>query len=226
MSKTLAMIHTVSSLAAPFGTLARELLPGVSLFHIADEGLLSRILREGEITPTMCLRVVELAFRAQEDGADAILLTCSAMSPAVDLAAPLLQVPIYKVDQAMVDRAVESGRRIAVFSTARATLSSVGELVRNTAAIRDRQVEIVTGLSEEAMMALRSGRREDHDRMVRAALSDLVRGCDVLLMAQASAAQALRQEDQEALGVPVLTSPRLALEWLRDYIGWAHDKEA
>ncbi len=220
------MIHTVSSLAAPFGALARELLPGVSLFHVADEGLLGRVLREGEVTPRMCLRVVELASRAQQDGADAILLTCSAMSPAVDLAAPLLRVPIYKVDQAMVDRALELGRRIAVFSTARATLTSVSDLVRSTAVARGRQVEIITGLCEEAMTALRSGWREEHDRMVRAALSDLVRGCDVLLMAQASAAQALRQEDQEALGMPVLTSPRLALEWLRDHANWAHDKEA
>jgi Asp/Glu/hydantoin racemase len=226
MTKTLAMIHTVSSLVAPFGALARELLPGVSLFHVADEGLLGRVLREGEVTPSMCLRVVELASHAQDDGADAILLTCSAMSPAVDLAAPLLRAPIYKVDQAMVDRALELGRRIAVFSTARATLTSVSDLVRSTAAARGRQVEIVTGLCEEAMTALRSGRREDHDRMVRAALANLVRGCDVLLMAQASAAQALRQEDQEALGVPVLTSPRLALEWLRDNAVWAHDKEA
>jgi len=224
--KTLAMIHTVSSLAAPFGALARELLPGVNLFHVADEGLLDRILRAGEITPAMCLRVVELASHAQEDGADAILLTCSAMSPAVDLAAPLLHVPIYKVDQAMVDRALELGRRIAVFSTARATLTSVSELVRNTAAARGRQVEIVIGLCEEAMAALRNGRREDHDRLVRAALSDLVRGCDVLLMAQASATQALRQEDQDGLGVPILTSPRLALEWLRDNVRWARDKEA
>jgi len=43
------------------------------------------------------------------NGADAILLTCSAMSSAVDLAAPFLRVPIYKVDLAMVDRALELG---------------------------------------------------------------------------------------------------------------------
>ena len=225
MSRNLAMIHTVASLATAFHSLARELLPGVKVFHVADEGLLGRIISEGKITPAMCLRIVQLAANAQEDDADAILLTCSAMSPAVDLAAPLLRVPIYKVDQAMVDRALDLGQRMAVLATVPATLTSVSSLVRSTAAALGREVQAITGLCGEAMDALRAGRSEDHNRLVREALNDLARDADVVLMAQASAARALRPEDMQELDAVVLTSPRLALEGLRDSTEWARKEE-
>ena len=215
MPSTLAMIHTVASLAAPFGELAREMLPGVRVFHVADEGLLARIIREETITPAMCLRVVELASHAEADGADVVLLTCSAMSPAVNLAAPLVQVPIHKVDQAMVDRALALGRRIAVFSTVPATLESVGGLVRSTAAAKGCEIEVTTDLNSSAMAALRSGRRKEHDELVRESLANLAERADVVLVAQASAAQALRPEDKEVLTARWLTSPRLGMERLR-----------
>lgn len=215
MTTTLAMIHTVASLAASFGALAREVLPEVAVFHVVDEGLLGRIIADGRITPAMCLRVVQLASNAEEDGADAILLTCSAMSPAVDLAAPLLRVPIYKVDQAMVEAALEVGPRVGVFSTVAATLQSVGGLVRQTAERLDRSATVVTELLPEAMAAARAGRREEHDALVRAAVAALAERTDVVLVAQASAAQALRPEELSALPAPVLTGPRLALERLR-----------
>ena len=219
MLKTLAMIHTVASIATSFTALAKELLPAVRLFSVVDEGLLLRIIAEGTITPDMCLRVVQLAANAQGDGADAILLTCSAMSPAVDLAAPLLRVPIYKVDRPMVEQALDAGRCVGVFSTVPATLDSVGGLVRQVAAERGRSVEVVTELRAEAMGAARAGQREEHDEIVRAALVELSHRCDVLVVAQASAAQALRPQDVEALAAPVLTSPRLAIERLREEMG-------
>jgi Asp/Glu/hydantoin racemase len=224
MTATLAMIHTVASLAASFGALAREVLPEVAVFHVVDEGLLGRIIAEGHITPAMCLRVAQLASNAQEDGADAILLTCSAMSPAVDLAAPLLRVPIYKVDQAMVEAALEAGARVGVFSTVAATLQSVGALVRQTAERLGRPATVVTELLPEAMAAARGGRREEHDALVRAAVAALAGRSDVVLVAQASAAQALRPEEVRALPAPVLTGPRLALERLRR--DWLDDAAA
>ena len=215
MAKTLAMIHTVASIVASFNALAKELLPEVAVFSVVDEGLLLRIIAEGKITPAMCLRVVQLAANAQADGADAILLTCSAMSPAVDLAAPLLSVPIFKVDQPMVEAALDAGERIGVFSTVPATLQSVGDLVRSVAASRGRRVEVVTELRTEAMAAARARRPDEHDTIVRAALLDLSKRCDILVVAQASAAQALRPEDLPALAAPVLTGPRLAMEKLQ-----------
>ncbi|MHB0875501.1 MAG: aspartate/glutamate racemase family protein [Anaerolineae bacterium] len=215
MTGTLAFIHTVAGIAASFGQLAREMLPATAVFHVVDEGLLGRIIREGRVTAAMCRRVVELAANAEGDGAGAIMLTCSAMSPAVDLAAPLLGVPIYKVDEAMVDRAVGLAGRIGVFSTVPATLQSVGDLVRQRAAAAGRTVAVVTALRPEAMAAARAGRSEEHDAMVRQALAALAAQSDVLVVAQASAAQALRPEDVAALSVPVLTSPRLAMERLK-----------
>jgi Asp/Glu/hydantoin racemase len=211
----LAMIHTVAGIVPTFAALAQEYLPGVSTWHIVDEGLLARIIAEGRVEPAMCRRVLSLAANAEADGATAILLTCSAMSPAVDLARPLLSIPIYKVDEPMVEKALELGQRIGVFATVPATLESVSGLVRQVAARKGRAVEVVTCLRAEAMAAARAGHREEHDALVRAAVRELAPKSDVVVMAQASAAQALREEDLTALGVPLLTSPRLAMERLR-----------
>ncbi|NPV07705.1 MAG: Asp/Glu/hydantoin racemase [Anaerolineae bacterium] len=218
MAKTLAMIHTVAGIVPSFAALAGELLPHISVFHLVDEGLLSRIIAEGRVTSTMCLRVVELAANAQADGANAILLTCSAMSPAVDLAAPLLDIPMLKVDEPMVDRALQVGSRIGVFATVAATLQSVGDLVRQRAQALGRPVKVVASLQADAMAAAREGRQDEHDRAVRAAVARLAAQSDVIVMAQASAAQALLAEDLRALPVPVLTSPRLALSRVRQLL--------
>ncbi len=218
MPKTLAMIHTVAGIVPSFADLAAELLPGVSVLHVVDEGLLACIIAQGRITPGMCLRVVQLAANVEADGADAILLTCSAMSPAVDLAAPLLTVPIFKVDEPMVDVALEKGARVGVFATVEATLESVGALVRQRASALRQEAEVIPSLEARAMTAARAGHCDEHDLLVRAAVADLASGCDVIVMAQASAAQALPPENLEAMQVPVLTSPRRALARLQSLL--------
>jgi hypothetical protein len=81
-----------------------------------------------------------------------------------------------------------------------------------------REVAVITSLRAEAMAAARAGRREEHDALVREALLSLAQQVDVVLVAQASAAEALRPEDVASLPAPVLTSPRLALARLRDWL--------
>jgi hypothetical protein len=209
MGKTLAFIHTVASLAGPFSALAGELLPEVMTFHAADEGLRASLLRAGAVTPSLCLRVAQLAAQAQEDGADGILLTCSAMSPAVDLAAPLLRVPIFKVDQAMVESAVHMGGPVGILATVPVTLTSVTQLVRQVAAQQGRDVQVVPGLCSL------TGQAETDLCALQSALRDLAASCGVIVISQASVATSLATVDLASLGVPVLTSPRLALERLR-----------
>jgi hypothetical protein len=52
MSKRLAFLHTVSTLAGLFNTLAKEILPAdIEIFHIADEALLKAVLAQGGLSP-------------------------------------------------------------------------------------------------------------------------------------------------------------------------------
>jgi hypothetical protein len=79
-------------------------------------------------------------------------------------------------------------------------------------------VEIRTALAEGAFAALGQNDTETHDRKVQATLADLAGWADVIVLAQASMARALAGAS-EVGGVPVLTSPRLGVERLREVLG-------
>lgn len=219
MTKKLGFIHTVPSLVGLFGDLSKELLPDdVEVFHIADELLLKVVLAQGGLSPFIFRRVAEHVIAAEEGGASVIQLTCSSISPCVDAARLLVGVPVLKIDEPMVDRALSLGDRIGIAATAPTTLKPTTELVYARAAVKGKQVKVESVLCEGAYKALFSGDSETHDRIVRQYLKELMRRNDVVILAQASMARvagAIPTDDQIA---PILSSPRLAMERARSVI--------
>ena len=211
MSKRVVMIHTVASLPETFGRLCDELLPGVAVEHVVDESLLQETLREGRLTEEVRARFSARAAEALGGRPDAVVLTCSSVGPAAD------GTEVHRIDRAMADRAVRMGRRIGVAATVPTTLGATSELIRRAATEAGREVEVASELAEGAFQALREGRGEEHDRLVQAALGRLAPVSDVIVLAQASMARALGGADAFE-GVPVLTSPRLGVERLKEVL--------
>ena len=56
---------------------------------------------------------------AHEAGADAVMVTCSSIGPGVEVARQLLDLPIFRIDEAMAESAVNVGTRIGVAATLR-----------------------------------------------------------------------------------------------------------
>ena len=79
MAKTLALIHTTPVLIAGFTDLCKELLPGVSTFHIVDESLIKNTIQAGRLEKRTIRRLVNHVESAGEAGADAVLVTCSSI---------------------------------------------------------------------------------------------------------------------------------------------------
>ena len=213
------LIHTVDSNAGLFGELCAELLPGTSVRHVVDEGLLGDTIAAGQLTDEVRARFRAHAADARAAGADVIVLTCSSVGPAADGLADELGLTVLRIDEAMADRAVALGRRVGVAATLPTTLEPTAELVRRAAARAGRPVDVAVELADGAFQALRSGEAGRHDALVMAALRALARRVDVIVLAQASMARALGGADAvEADGrsVPVLTSPRLGVERLRE----------
>ena len=216
MAKRLVMIHTVHSLPTSFGKLCDELLPGVDVEHVVDEDLLRETLQAGQLTDDVRRRFAARAEAAMATSPDAVVLTCSSVGPAAD------GLPVYRIDAAMADRAVEMGRKIGVAASVPTTLRATSDLIRAAADRAGRSIEIRTGLAEGAFAALGQSDLERHDRLVRATLDDLAGWADVVVLAQASMARALAGADAVLVGgrrVPVLTSPRLGVERLREVLG-------
>ena len=212
MKKTLALIHTGTFLVPVFERLVQEVMPGVSLFNIVDESLLKNTIAEKRLTPLTARRLAGYIESAEEAGADVIMVTCSSVGPAVDAARPFAAVPVLRVDQAMADQAVRVGRRIGVIATLSTTLKPTADLVRARAEVQGRDVEIVEKLCDGAFEAVAAGDGATHDRIVAAALRELMTQVDAIVLAQASMARVVDGLAEEEKTVPIFTSPRLGVE--------------
>lgn len=216
MSARVVYIHTVPSLVTPFNELSKELFPpGMDWFHIADEMLLKLVLAQGGLTPFIFRRVAEHVVAAYEAGATLIQVTCSSISPCVAASRPMVPVPVLKIDEPMVDRALQMGTQISVVATVPTTLKPTTELVFERAKHWGKDAQVESVLCEGAFNALMSGDGETHDRIIRQHLRDLMERTEVIVLAQASMARVAATIPPEEQKAPILSSPRLAVEHLR-----------
>jgi Asp/Glu/hydantoin racemase len=219
MTQSVTMIHTVSTLVPVFGGLGKELLPDVDVFHVVDESLLTITRRVGALTPATRRRLLGYATAADDLSVDAILVTCSSIGPVVDQVRPFLRAPILRVDGAMADAAVREGRRIGVLATLTSTLEPTRDLIAERARPVGADVTIRAVVADGALEAVVSGDVARHDALVRDALLDLAGTSDVIVLAQASIARVLDGLGSERPSIPVLSSPRLAVERLSAVLG-------
>ncbi len=214
MKKTLALIHTSATLVPVFAQLCKAKLPGVETFNIIDDSLVRAIGARGSLTPDIARRVAGYIESAETGGADYILVTCSSIGPAVEAAAPAIGVPVLRVDQPLADQAVSTGRRIGVIATLPTTLHPTADLVQRRAAVLGRPIELTSRLCEGAFEALMSGDAAKHDTLVAAALRELSKEVDVILLAQASMARVVDTLAPEDRVVPILASPPIAIDYI------------
>ena len=215
---TIGFVHTVLSLRETFAELADELVPGEETFHIADESLLGVTRREGSLSATTRRRVLGYVESAADAGADVVVVTCSSIGPAVDDAAHFVDVPVLRIDEAMADEAVRIGSRIGVVATLRSTLEPTAALVERRAGEAGKQVEVVSRVADGAFDALGAGDRERHDELVRAALREVSRDVDVVVLAQASMARVADTLGDDDRPVPILASPRLGMQRVAELV--------
>ncbi|MDQ4035313.1 MAG: aspartate/glutamate racemase family protein [Chloroflexota bacterium] len=217
--RRLALVHTVAGLVPRFRELSTELLPRVETFDIVDETLLRDATKEGRVSLDTARRLFAHLAAAERHGADAILVTCSSMGDAVDAARPFAGVPLLRIDQAMAEQAVQRGSRIGVLASLPSTLRPTAVLVERTASWAGRQVEVRDRLCDGAFEALRAGDSERHDSLVRDGLREILGWADVIVLAQASMARVVDTLSEDERRTPILSSPRLGMERIRDLLG-------
>lgn len=218
MAKKLALIHTSATLVPVFQDLTRKYLQDLSVrtFNIVDDSILQNTIDDNELGPRTCRRVINYVVSAEEAGADFIMVTCSSIGPAVDMAASLTPVPVLRVDQPMADEAIRLGRKIGVIATLSTTLGPTRDLVRRRAEAAGKSVMLNAKLCDGAFEALMGGATKKHDQMVADALRALGREVDVIVLAQASMARVVDQLTDKDKKVPILSSPEIAMQYLAD----------
>lgn len=216
MAKKIAVLHTsfVFVQVEPIiNDLIAELIPDAEVVHFVDSDVLATVVREQGISEKSELRMVRLAEAAEAADADIIFSACSSLGPALTVAAGAVGIPVIKIDDAMARKAAMEGTRIGVLATVPTTLRPTSDLIQEQADRIGRSVEIQQRLCAGAFDVLMGGDRERHDAMVTEQALELATQVDTIVLAQASMNR-LASVLQERTGLPVLSSPRMGVEYL------------
>ncbi|WP_327420903.1 aspartate/glutamate racemase family protein [Streptomyces sp. NBC_01527] len=199
---TLALLHTSPVHVPVFEALRDADHPGLALRHLVHEDLLARARDAG---PDAVRGDIEaLLAGAVAEGATAVLCTCSTIGGVAESAAESLGVPVLRVDRPMA-AAAAARDRVVVLAAIGDTLPSTLALLAEEAG--DRRVDIRTVLVAGAWARFEAGDRDGYLELVAAA-ADRVTDADVIVLAQASMADAATRT---ATQIPVLSSPRPGL---------------
>ena len=211
--KTVGIIHTTPATIASLTALAGEVLgSSVKVVNILDDSILPDMMAEHEVE-FVRRRWIGYAQNLERLGVSAVLSACSTVGEFAEEADGLLKIPVFRIDEAMAERAVEMGAVVSVFATLRSTLTPTVRLVEKKAKASGRGIKVNTVLVEGAYDALMRGDRETHDLKIRNTVSAYMADSDVILLAQASMASAIT--DACPGGEKILTSPRLGMERLQ-----------
>lgn len=210
------LLHTVQSVINTFNMMIREMYKDITILNILDEYVVKDVLKYKCFTPDNMKRLYLLLDLAQQAGPDAILVTCSTLSRALDAIKPFIKIPVLKVDEHMIKAAVQTGKHITVMATAESTLGPTIKQLEEEAARIGKDVRIRAVLCSEAYEAMLKGDMATHDSLLMKKAEE-IKGQDVIVLAQASMAS-VEKPIQDICGCSVLSSPRLAVESLAEYL--------
>ena len=212
MRKKLTILHTTLATTTTIPAMIRELYPDeFDIVNVLDDSLLNDIKCSGRMSASVIERFIQYACIAKNNGSDALLLACSSLGKAADIARELLDIPLYKIDEPMADQAVESGNNILVLGTVKSTLEPTSDLIRSK---RKSQEQSVTCILIPDVFELYEIDRERHDQKIAEVIQEHLNTYDVIVLAQASMANAIQYITQGR--EKIVTSLPLGLKQLQE----------
>lgn len=190
--------------------------PEAHVSNLLDDSLFAWIREAGGVVPQMYEVFRDLTRHMVRRGADGILFTCSAFRPVIDACIDEFELPILKPNDAMIEKALAAGSRIAVIATVGPTIPSISAEIQEMAAARGQNVELVPCVVEHAFDALARGDAATHDRLVAERARDITH-CDAIVLAQFTLSRAVPAV-QAVSRIPVFNSPGAAVARMRTMV--------
>lgn len=212
----IVLLHATPVAVEPVQAAFRALWPEPELVNLLDDSLSPDRAREADLSQRLIDRFVRFGRYAHSVGADAILVTCSAFGPAIDILAAELPVPVLKPNEAMFREAIARGPRIGMIATFAPALITLRQEFDEYAAAAHAHAHLDIVLVEEAMTALRNGDAEAHNRLIAGRAGELA-ASDVIMLAHFSTSRA-EPLVQARVGIPVLSAPMSAVRRLREVL--------
>jgi Asp/Glu/hydantoin racemase len=193
--------------------------PLARVSNLLDDSLFAWVREAGGVVPEMYDVFRNLTRHMIGRGADGILFTCSAFRQVIDACIEEFPVPILKPNDAMIEKALDAGSRLAVMATVGPTIPSISVEIEEMAAARGKRVELVPYVVERAFDVLASGDAATHDRLVAERARD-INGCDAIVLAQFSLSRAVPAV-RAVNRTPIYDSPGAAVAKMREMVSSA-----
>ena len=207
--RTVGFLHTSARHVSLFDGLLADAGPGATAVHVVDEALLADAQGGSPGQPLQARlldRLQELAGHAP----DVIVCTCSTFGGHAERLTAQVGTPVVRVDRPLAERAVAGGGRVAVVAAVASTLGPTRELFEACAAACGSGAVIVDAPCLDAWALFEAGDHAGYLAHVARHVRSLAGDADVVVLAQASMAGA--EPLLADLAIPVLSSPRLAVE--------------
>lgn len=210
MKKTLTFLHTSPVHIPTFDGLLAEITPDIPVRHIVDESLLQAARAAGAILPQLRQKITDTILKAFTHDARVLLCTCSTIGGCAEEIGQQTTTPVLRVDRPMAAKAVTLGSRILIAATVASTLAPTKELIFDKARRANKSVQLIEVLCESAWKKFEQDDQEGYLQEIANQLRHVAPSGDVIVLAQASMAQAATLCLD--LSIPILSSPRLGLE--------------
>jgi aspartate/glutamate racemase len=197
--------------------------PEARISNLLDDSLFSWVREAGGVVPEMYGVFRNLTHHMVARGADGILFTCSAFRQVIDACIKEFDLPILKPNDAMIEKALDAGSRIAVMATVGPTIPSISVEIEEIAAARGQKVQLVPYTVDRAFDALASGDPHAHDRLVAERARE-IRNCDAIVLAQFTLSRAV-PAIQAVNKIPIYNSPGAAVARMREMVARSEAEE-
>ena len=215
--KKIVMIHTSPVSLNDLKELVKEKMPDVELVNIIDDSLLEEVKGNGGLTPAIISRMMTYVQTAASLKPDLIFNQCSSVGEAFDIAKKCTDIPTLKIDEAMAEKAVSLGKKMAVIATVASTMKPSCNLVRTKAKEAGKEVEVKEYLVNGALDILMKEKNvEKHNQLVLNEINKACEECDVVVLAQGSMTAILPYLKETSK--PVLTSPEMAIDRAKEML--------
>lgn len=212
---TVGAIHSGATSMAPVLEKAMQpLFSEFRLINIIDDSLIHTVIKDGKVTEKTVHRVVDLAEALVLAGADVVVDTCSSIGEATEIADRILEKPIVRIDQGMVNEAVSCYNKIGVLASLSTTLLPTVDCVNKTASRQGKTVQIAYKVADGAFQKWIEGDPAAHDDLCVEAAKSLG-DVEVILLAQASMMRVQERIAAET-GKMVISSPDYCARQLRE----------
>lgn len=212
----IATIYTAGGgkLAQYMGGIYADVLGECELVEIVDPTLIADLVAEGHITEALNQRAMTCFERAAQENPDLILCACSSIGSQAEEANGKYPMPVLRIDQAMAEKAVTLGKRIAVVASFETTLGPTSDLILRCGEKAKVELEITPVVLKDYMPLVKSGQAAEALDLLKGKITELGGNHDVIVLAQASFGGQLDQV-QPLVSIPVLASPILCAEQIK-----------